>query len=60
MMAKIRVTNVSDGPRVINTIVGGRLVESGVTVPVELDDAELASAKASGWFTFGNEKKQGA
>lgn len=49
----MKVTNVSAGPRGLNTKTGQVLVEPGQTIDnVELTDAEFGVAKASGWFDF--------
>lgn len=48
------VTNVTDGPKVLNCIPPGILKASDSTdVPVEMTEAEYESAKATGWFKFG-------
>ena len=48
----MKVTNDQAGPRGLNTKDGPVLVEPGQTVDVELSDAELKVAKATGWFSF--------
>jgi len=48
----MKVTNNQAGPRGLNTKDGPVLVEPGQTVDVELSDAELKVAKATGWFGF--------
>ncbi|TPL06679.1 hypothetical protein [Mesorhizobium sp. B2-4-11] len=49
----MKVTNTQAGPRGLNTKTGPVLVEPGQSVDVEIDDAELKVAKATGWFDFG-------
>lgn len=46
----MKVTNISKGPRGINTKEGPVLIEPGQTVEVELSEAELNVSKATGWF----------
>lgn len=50
-MAKHSVTNNSDGPRVLNST-PPIVLQAGESTdgPVEISDAELASAKAAGYF----------
>lgn len=49
----MKVTNISEGPRGLNTKNGPVLVEPGQTIDdIELVDAELKVAKATGWFDF--------
>lgn len=48
------VTNVSDGPKVLNALTVGVLAAGDSTdEPVEMTEAEYEVAKASGWFKFG-------
>lgn len=49
----MKITNTQAGPRGLNTKEGPVLVEPGQTVDVEVDAAELAVAKNTGWFEFG-------
>lgn len=42
--------NITNGPKGVNAPGGLVLIEAGQTVEVELDDAELASSLATGWF----------
>lgn len=49
----MQVTNTQKGPRGINTAQGPVLIEPGQTVDVEVSEAELKVARASGWFEFG-------
>jgi len=48
----MKVTNLEKGPRGINTTSGAVLVEVGETVEVEVSEAELKVAQATGWFDF--------
>lgn len=50
---KHTITNVSGGPKVINSPQGHILQAGQVAEDVELNEAELASAKATGYFEFG-------
>lgn len=54
----MQVKNTQQGPRGLNTEAGPVLVEPGQTVDVKLSDAELASARKSGWFEFGAAAEQ--
>jgi len=48
------VTNVTDGPKVLNCIPPGILVAGDSTdEPVSMTEAEYEGAKATGWFKFG-------
>ncbi|RSV15677.1 hypothetical protein CA235_07440 [Sphingomonas sp. ABOLF] len=48
------VTNVTDGPKVLNSMPPGILAAGDSTdEPVSLTEAEYESAKATGWFKFG-------
>lgn len=49
----MKVTNISKGPRGLNTKIGPVLVEPGQTVDVEMEDAEIKVSKATEWFEFG-------
>lgn len=49
---KQTITNVTDGPKVVNGRPAGVLAAGG-SVEVEMTKAEIASAKASEWFAFG-------
>lgn len=42
--------NITNGPKGVNAPGGLVLIEAGQTVEVELVEAELASALATGWF----------
>ncbi len=48
------VTNVSDGPKIINSI-PPVILQAGQSTdgPVELTEAEVAAAKDGEWFKFG-------
>jgi hypothetical protein len=52
-MAQHTITNVSKGPRGVNSESGPVLIEPGQTVEVELTEAEAKIAKATEWFKFG-------
>ncbi len=48
------VTNVSDGPKILNAVTVGVLAAGDSTDdPVEMTEAEYEAAKATGWFKFG-------
>lgn len=48
------VTNVSDGPKVLNSIPAGVLAAGDSTdEPVEMTEGEYEAAKKTGWFKFG-------
>lgn len=48
------VTNITNGPKVLNSIPPGVLVAGDSTDdPVEMTAAEYEAAKATGWFKFG-------
>lgn len=48
------VVNVTDGPKVLNSIPPGVLAAGDSTdEPVEMTEAEFKVAEASGWFEFG-------
>lgn len=51
------VTNVSGGPKVVNSV-PGVLLQDGETTPepVEMTEAEYAVAKKTEWFRFGASK----
>lgn len=49
----MKVTNTQEGPRGLNTKAGPVLVEPGQTVDVEMEAAEVAVSKETGWFEFG-------
>ncbi|TPM39590.1 hypothetical protein [Mesorhizobium sp. B2-3-4] len=52
----MKVTNNQAGPRGLNTLDGAVLVDPGQTVDVDMADAEMKVAKATGWFSFGAAK----
>ncbi len=54
----MKVTNISKGPRGINTLKGAVLVEVGETVEVEVNEAEMAVAEAAGWFDLSGEAEK--
>lgn len=48
------VTNVTDGPKVLNALTPGVLAAGDSTDdPVEMTEAEYEAAKSTGWFKFG-------
>lgn len=48
------VTNVTDGPKILNAVTVGVLAAGDSTDdPVEMTEAEYEAAKATGWFKFG-------
>ena len=49
-MALVKITNVQTGPRGLNTLHGPVIVEPGLTVEVEMSDAEREVSLATGWF----------
>ncbi|WP_312416683.1 hypothetical protein [Shinella sp.] len=51
----MKVTNISAGPRGLNTKAGPVLVEPKDTVEVELSEAEYKVSKGTGWFDFSGE-----
>lgn len=56
----MQVFNKSEGPRGVNTTSGPVLIEPGQSVEVELSDAELKVAKATGWFKIGGKAEDSA
>lgn len=48
----MKVTNISAGPRGLNSTSGPVLVEPKDTVEVELSEAEYKVSKGTGWFEF--------
>ena len=51
-MAKVTVTNLTDGPKVLNST-PVMVLQSGETAEgVEISDAESESAQLSEWFKF--------
>lgn len=49
----MRIRNITDGPRGVNTVSGPVLLEPGQTIDVELSDAERAVSMGTGWFVDG-------
>lgn len=48
------VTNVTDGPKVLNALTPGILAAGDSTdEPVEMNEAEFKAAEKTGWFKFG-------
>ncbi len=52
------ITNKSEGPRGVNTTSGPVLFDPGQSVDVELSEAELKIAKATGWFKIGGKAEE--
>lgn len=52
-MGKHTITNISGGPRRLNTETGAVTLRDGETREVELSDAEHKVAKSTEWFGFG-------
>lgn len=48
----MKVTNISPGPRGINTTSGPVLIDKGETREVDISAAEFSVSKATGWFGF--------
>lgn len=56
-LVKQIVTNVTAGPKVLNSRPGGVLAPGASTdEPVEMTEAEYEAAKSTGWFKFGAPK----
>lgn len=53
----MKFTNISGGPRGLNTKTGAVLVEAGQSVDVDLEAAEKKVALGSGWFVEGDAPK---
>lgn len=53
----MKITNISQGPRGVNTTSGAVLIEPGQEVDVELNAAEAKIAKATGWFDIEGKPK---
>jgi hypothetical protein len=51
----MKVTNISAGPRGLNTVEGTIMLEPGEAREVELSEAEAKIAKGTGWFSFDGE-----
>ncbi|CAL8972846.1 hypothetical protein RHODGE_RHODGE_01021 [Rhodoplanes serenus] len=49
----MRITNTQAGPRGVNTTAGVVLLGPGEARDLDLPDAELAVARRTGWFAFG-------
>ena len=49
----MKITNISEGPRGLNTEAGPVLLEPKQTIEVDLSEAEYKVSKATGWFEFG-------
>lgn len=48
-MAKL--TNYTAGPKGVHALQGLVYIDAGTSLDVEISDEELASAKATGWFS---------
>ena len=48
----MKVTNISPGPRGLNSTSGLVMLEKNETREVEISSAELKVSKATGWFAF--------
>lgn len=53
----MKITNISDGPRGVNTDAGPVLIDPKATIEVELSEAEYKVSKGTGWFEFDSEPK---
>lgn len=53
----MKITNIENGPRGLNTKDGPVLVEPGQTVDVELSKEEAEVARKTGWFDMGKGAK---
>ncbi|UXT40935.1 hypothetical protein FY137_06895 [Agrobacterium tumefaciens] len=51
----MKVTNISKGPRGLNSTKGPVLVEPGESVEIEINEAELEVSNGTGWFKFEGE-----
>lgn len=61
---KIKITNIAYDPNIpagsgggskgVHTLAGPRMIALGETVEVEMSEAELTSARGTGWFHFGD------
>lgn len=49
----MKITNISRGPRGINTVDGQRIINVGEAIEAELSEVELEGSKETGWFEFG-------
>lgn len=52
-MAKQTITNVSGGPKLVNSVAGAVLIAPNASEEVNISDAELKVAKGTEWFEFG-------
>lgn len=53
----MKITNVSPGPRGINTKAGLQIIPAGQSIDAGLSDVELKGSKETGWFDFGKADK---
>ncbi|KNY36091.1 hypothetical protein [Agrobacterium sp. SUL3] len=51
----MKATNISKGPRGLNSTNGPILVEPGESVEIDLNEVELKVSKGTGWFEFEGE-----
>lgn len=56
----MQIFNKCDGPRGVNTTTGPVLIDPGQSADVELSEAELKIAKATGWFKIGGKAEEPA
>lgn len=54
--AKHTVTNLTDGPKVLNAYPSAMVLQAGETADVEMTEAEATAAVVSEWFGFGKAK----
>ncbi|KKZ89059.1 hypothetical protein [Rhizobium phaseoli] len=48
----MKVKNITNGPKGVNSVDGPVEIPAGETVEVEMTDAEVASSKRMKWFEF--------
>lgn len=56
----MRITNTQAGPRGVNTTAGVVLLGPGEARDLDLAEAELAAARRTGWFAFGEPEPEPA
>lgn len=49
----MKFTNTQKGARGVNTVAGLVIIEPGQSIDADISEAELKSAKATGWFEIG-------
>lgn len=52
----MKIKNITNGPKGVNTPGGPVEIGAGQVADLDLNDAELASSKRTGWFEFGHPK----